>query len=64
MRAATARELRDAGFEAGLDLLPAVKGLKLAPKAKLTIAVSRKAYMSVKITYTMVKGKDPRRTLA
>jgi hypothetical protein len=47
-----------------LDLLPYVKRLKLAPKAKLTITVSRKAYTSVKITYTMVKGKDPKRALA
>lgn len=47
-----------------LDLLPYVKRLKLAPKAKLRITVSRKAYTSVKITYTMVKGKDPKRALA
>lgn len=47
-----------------LDLLPAVRKLRLAPKAKLTITISRKAYTSVKITYTMVKGKDPRRALA
>jgi hypothetical protein len=40
-----------------------VKALKLRPKAKLTIAVSRKGYKKVTITYTMVKGKDPRRTV-
>lgn len=45
-----------------LDLLPYVKKLELAAKAKLTIKVSRKGYVTQSITYTMVKGKDPKKT--
>jgi len=46
-----------------VSLLTTLKALKLSPKAKLTIRISRKSYTSIVITYTMVKGKDPKRTL-
>ncbi|MCW2993413.1 MAG: hypothetical protein JWQ18_908 [Conexibacter sp.] len=46
-----------------VSLRTALKALKLSPKAKLTIRISRKGYTSIVITYTMVKGKDPKRTL-
>jgi len=45
-----------------VSLLGTLKALKLRPKARLTIAISRKGYRSIAITYTMVEGKDPKRT--
>jgi hypothetical protein len=46
-----------------VSLLTYLKALKLSPKAELTITVSRKGYKNVIITYIMVKGKDPKRTV-
>jgi PKD domain len=47
-----------------LSLTTYVKKLTLSAKAKLRISIARKSYRSLVITYTMVKGKDPRRTLS
>jgi hypothetical protein len=44
-----------------VSLLAAVRKLKLSPKATLAITVARKGYTSKTFTYTMVKGKDPKR---
>ena len=46
-----------------LDLTKFVKGMTLRPKAKLTIAMTRPGYTGRTVTYTMVKRRDPRKSI-
>jgi hypothetical protein len=46
-----------------LDLTKHVKGMTLRPKARLTIAITRAGFIGRTVTYTMVKRRDPKKTI-
>jgi chitodextrinase len=45
-----------------VDFTKYVKGMTLRPKAQLTVSVTRPGYVARVITYTMVNGRDPKKS--
>jgi hypothetical protein len=46
-----------------LNLTRFVKGMTLHPKARLSVVMTRPGFVGRTVTYTMIKGRDPRKTI-